>query len=472
MKWFRYLAGVLLLSPFAACGGGEKVTAAHPLSAWSKAADSRTTLDVRDRRFIFQESSWRLLKAGSDNGSRRQALAVSDAPAAVSITVDQLFNWAEATYPDLFPAGPLTVRLSFDGKTFDARSYPNGNALGVTLDGTVYIYGPFTATTTPLVVGVIGDYVCQVTPSLCNGETTTTDAGILQLSQDSQVLIPANGKWRFLGAADGSSHEVTTADVAKGCWNSNRVGWQGKSQACSVPAEDGAIWFSGKMPNNDRGLVTLYLKDGTELWLDFSSAGGWKLSGDLKPRMTLGKIDYGNNGYQPARVSVVREPDNTITLTVDSGSDYVTGYGLNGEMTVFNQDTEANPLMFAVHSDKSGANQTPGWGLGPTATSPTVHTAWMDFDKVSKKRVLTFRNMACADQVSITVYKHLSIVPAADGSKQVTYDYGANGFGAGWFIVPGASDSDPLFQAGPGVIWDSKNFRITWSFPLCKVKTT
>lgn len=479
MKWIRVLGALLLSALLAACGGGNEEVASqpqatsivHPLADLSKATDNKTTLDGRDRRFIIQAATYHVLK-GQGQAARKQALAASaPSPGGPAITVEELLNWAEVQYPTLFPAGPTTVRLSFNGQTFDARTYANGNALGVTPEGAVYAYGTFTLSPNggPLAVGVVGDYACQVKPVLCSGGNTAGVAGVLQLSKDSQVLIPTDGKWRYLGKADGSSGEVATSDIAKVCWNSDQTGWQSKAQACAVPAEDGAIWLSGKMCNNGRGLVTLVKKDGTEYWFDFTSALGWKLAGDLAPRVSFGKIEYGKNGYQPAKVSARREADNTITLVVDFGSDCVAGFGKDNELTQFERDTQANPLMFAWHSNQAGVNRQPGWGWGPTVAAPTVHTAWADFDQTFGKYILYFKGMACADQGSVTVYKHLSITQAEDGTKQVVYNPGTDNFGAGWLIVPGPNDTDPIFQTGPGIVWDPVNFRITWDFALCKV---
>lgn len=49
---------------------------------------------------------------------------------------DRIFNWAEATYPTVFPKGPLTQPIP----GFIARIYPIGNAIG-TASNRVYVYG-------------------------------------------------------------------------------------------------------------------------------------------------------------------------------------------------------------------------------------------------------------------------------------------------------------------------------------------
>lgn len=59
------------------------------------------------------------------------------------ITTEQLFLWAQATYPQLFPDSPPIVSVNHEGRTYAVRAYANGNYLGVS-DGEAYGLGPFT----------------------------------------------------------------------------------------------------------------------------------------------------------------------------------------------------------------------------------------------------------------------------------------------------------------------------------------
>ena len=64
---------------------------------------------------------------------------------AVAITNEQLFAWAQRTYPALFgTAAPQTLTIEHAGKTFDVRFFAaTGNYLGVA-NGEAFGLGPFT----------------------------------------------------------------------------------------------------------------------------------------------------------------------------------------------------------------------------------------------------------------------------------------------------------------------------------------
>lgn len=89
--------------------------------------------------------------ASSATPSREQAFAVRAAAAAPErqatspavISTEQLFLWAQATYPQLFPDSPPIVSIDHQGHTYEVRAYANGNYLGVS-EGQGYGLGPFT----------------------------------------------------------------------------------------------------------------------------------------------------------------------------------------------------------------------------------------------------------------------------------------------------------------------------------------
>lgn len=70
-------------------------------------------------------------------------LCTGGGAATAAITNAQLFQWAQITYPTLFPGTPQSFPVVYQGKTFDVRAYPNGNYLGVA-DGRAYGLGSFT----------------------------------------------------------------------------------------------------------------------------------------------------------------------------------------------------------------------------------------------------------------------------------------------------------------------------------------
>ncbi len=68
----------------------------------------------------------------------------NSAAAKVAISSEQLFTWAQLTYPSLFPGtGVPFSDVPYLGKVFSGRGYANGNYLAVA-DGEAYGLGPFT----------------------------------------------------------------------------------------------------------------------------------------------------------------------------------------------------------------------------------------------------------------------------------------------------------------------------------------
>lgn len=95
------------------CGGGSDDEAGTPLTGATPAATDNTA-------------------------PRQKALA-----AAATITPAQLFLWAQATYPDLFPDSPPNDTVVHEGRSYEVRGYSSGNFLGVS-NGQAYGLGPFT----------------------------------------------------------------------------------------------------------------------------------------------------------------------------------------------------------------------------------------------------------------------------------------------------------------------------------------
>lgn len=388
---------------------------------------------------------------------RKRALAVT----APTITVEQLFNWAEVTYPTLFPKGPLSQRLTYLGVAYTVRVYGNGNALGVTSTNVVQGIGVFTKDVLTT-FGNLADFVCQVTPAACGGGGAVGPGTYSVSATTGHVFLPnyKNGKMTWLGAAGATEGaEVAPADITALRFNSNRRGWGNEAQTSTPPAADGTLAVTGTC-NRDRGLPTVVTKS-QELWPDFS-ANGYQLAGDLNPHLVFGQIEYG--GYQPASVSVIREADNSVTLVASFEADCLFGFGKNNQLTKLDP---AQPLQFAWHGDHAGANRGPGWGIGPGAAAPTTKVTYLGYDKVAGKFSLRFTGMACTDRGDITVYRAKSV--SADG-KTVVYDPGADNFGAGWLIVPKKDDANPIWQAGSGVTFDPEKFQIAWDLPLCTQK--
>ncbi|MFZ3032006.1 MAG: hypothetical protein WA082_03150 [Candidatus Moraniibacteriota bacterium] len=376
-------------------------------------------------------------------------------------TAGQFFAWVEGAYSGYFPPVVTERNLVVGGVSYVVHVYGNGNVLGVTSpEGLVQGIGPFTDGVL-LTFGHLADFTCSVTPSVCG--IVGSNPGTYAVAVDSHALLPnyVNGKVTWLGAKDGTSYAVAPSDIAFVRWNSNRSGWGKDAQTSTPPAADGTLRVN-KTCNNDRGLPTIITKDGKELWPDFS-AQGYKLSGDVGAKVASGGlIEYGKSGFQSARVSLTREADNTATVVVDFAANCLFGFGKDDALIPLDW---AQPLMFVWHSNKAGSGRSAGWGFGTVA--PSIKTAWLKYDEVAGKFAVSFTDMACADQGGITVYRAKSV--SADG-KTVVYDPTADGFGAGWLVVPKKGDTNPIWQAEDGIVWDSDKFQITYDLPLCTQK--
>ena len=116
--WLAAMAAALFLS---ACGGGETSTTPAQMFVGRIAAES----------LIASTTPY-------------TAMAVGQTGNAVVITNDQLFQWAQLQYPELFgTALPNVIRnLPYNGQLFDVREYARGAYLGIS-EGRVFGLGPF-----------------------------------------------------------------------------------------------------------------------------------------------------------------------------------------------------------------------------------------------------------------------------------------------------------------------------------------
>lgn len=97
------------------------------------------------------------------------------AASARSITNDQVFAWAQLTYPDLFPGTPFTFSgVPYQGKTFAGQGFGNGNYLAVA-NGEAWGLGPFTGQVLQNFGAVQGyaDLVCAQLDCGRSGPTNT-----------------------------------------------------------------------------------------------------------------------------------------------------------------------------------------------------------------------------------------------------------------------------------------------------------
>jgi len=102
----------------------------------------------------------------ASTGARKRPLATSiDSP----LTIAELFDWAERTYPQYFPSHQTNRQLA----TYTYRYYPESqNHVAVSGD-LVYVQGPISDGAL-LFVGNMSAFLCQVRPQSCGGPKACT----------------------------------------------------------------------------------------------------------------------------------------------------------------------------------------------------------------------------------------------------------------------------------------------------------
>ncbi len=449
--WLRLMVAAITIGALVACGGGGQEVSSLP-----------TTQGVVAPQWDFAKATQSETLLG---GARKQALA---ATSATTITVNELFDWAEKEYSFLFPKGPVTQRTTYLGNEYEFRYYqPTDNYLGVRPNGDVYGFGKFTSY--QLVgFGNIGEYRCWVKPSLCGGGTPEF-AGNLVFSSDGGTHLSINpnyvgGKLTWLGA-DGKGYDIASSEVEQVCARSNRLGNWGKrgGAGCNRPQDNGELKIVG-LPTNDQCVqFTLWTKSGQEYWFNTGDAQGWHFSG-LGAKASACGIEYGD--FKPAKISAVREADGTATLVWDFGSDFFAGFfGRDGQSIRL----EAGKVYaFALNGERQGKSYGAGWGLGDNRKTPagdkiepSIKMAWLE--PVDSRLVLKFKGLACSDKVNVTIYAGTGPV------NNVSYDFAADGFGLGWAGLP-YQEGVSLWTAGEGVTFDRVKGQVQYAVPFCTQK--
>jgi len=116
-----------------------------------------------------------------------------NAPASPAITIEQLMDWAERKYPDLFPGHSSTMMAA----PYLYRYYPQTqNYIGV--DGQdVYVLGPISGNSL-LGVGSMSGFGCAVLPGDCQAKAPKVFAGA-----GISAVIDAGGVATFWGSTSG-----------------------------------------------------------------------------------------------------------------------------------------------------------------------------------------------------------------------------------------------------------------------------
>lgn len=231
------------------------------------------------------------------------AAATDAAPASLAtVGARELFDWAEYRYAELFPKGPQDSDIRFQGQAYTVRTYGNGNALGLRVDGQVFGLGPFTGDVL-LPLGALADYValvqadrCQVYPGSCGGPRSWAGAALLENSNDFNVEFGNQGPLSVVDR-DGNalvvweqSDGVPDGATRKVFWRRQRAG-QGWGPATSIPGllvNRSAIAVDGRLFADAAGQVT---------WVNpslaarrFTPAGGWATTVIAAPGAGVGSL--------------------------------------------------------------------------------------------------------------------------------------------------------------------------------------
>lgn len=163
-------ASLLVFMGLSACGGGsgdEDAIASLMRPQRARVAASRCA--VPSREFTQVGGHCLAMDTGRLASARQKPLAVGSG-VAVTPSADQLMDWAEATFPEVFPGHAPTVT----GYGFTYRFYPLGrSAIGVDGAGGVYLL-LLDLDDQLLYVGQIEEFTCEVLPAAasCGGPVT------------------------------------------------------------------------------------------------------------------------------------------------------------------------------------------------------------------------------------------------------------------------------------------------------------
>lgn len=229
---------------------------------------------------------------------------------ATAADVEAFLNWAERSYPQYFP-GPQPSRTL---EPYVYRQYAaSGNYLGVA-DGSVYVLAPLVASTsTPVRVGRVADYECEVHPARCKprrvaGSLLIDVASDLRTRAAMESFLggPLLATWNPTDAA-GPGIKIMMFGAVPGCPEGERgpMGTFADAQLAAAgyrgaaTAVDAAMRFEAK-PHAGCGFAasgrhgpSLVFADGAELWLATSTLDGPEDL--LRPFAPGGQNGLGNN---------------------------------------------------------------------------------------------------------------------------------------------------------------------------------
>jgi hypothetical protein len=142
----------------------------------------------------------------------------SQSAAVRSPTVDEFFNWAELTFPTLFPVKTTNQTL----QVYTYRYYPTTDLiLAVTGNTVLGLVGVTSNAPRVVPLGYLSDFSCLVLPALCTGTPATIDAtsvstGTSEVAAFLSVCTSAAGQGLVKGARVGVSPALASRVLGAG----------------------------------------------------------------------------------------------------------------------------------------------------------------------------------------------------------------------------------------------------------------
>ncbi|MBI5259899.1 MAG: hypothetical protein HY855_25590 [Burkholderiales bacterium] len=173
-----WLATATLL--LASCGGGREAGESaraplqQPSAAVADAAECRREAGRPPSLLSHRELDGQCLRSFTGFGTptpaaeaRRRVQAVSNR----SLSVTELFDWAERTYPQYLPSHQANRTLGI----YTYRYYPESQNHLAVAGETIYVQGPLTGGSLHA-VGTLTEFVCQVFPDSCSPDPKPCNA--------------------------------------------------------------------------------------------------------------------------------------------------------------------------------------------------------------------------------------------------------------------------------------------------------
>jgi hypothetical protein len=259
-------------------------------------------------------------RAASQEVLCRQDRASPAARASITVytpTFTDLLEWAEATYPQLFP-GPHTGVLVSGPYTY--RFYPQtGNYIGYASGG-IYILGPVSGNALRF-MGPLADYACTISPSSC----------LIEPNCPPGVYAGYAGDYSDTGGAGGSDGGGDGAAGDGGYFVNTRV---------QVELADGTV-LGEALTDSVKGMVTICGgRTGQPVKITFLGSAGAQYFDEARAQL----VPFPEGQSMHVVVPQIGQNIGATAFTEAAYQYLVTKYGLNGWRQAANV-VEANSVV-------------------------------------------------------------------------------------------------------------------------------